>query len=72
MESRMLNSTAVQMLLTEKPSINLSAKRIIKALIISKNKPKVTMVIGKVNMTSIGLTNKFKIERTKATIIAVR
>ncbi len=72
MESKILNSTAVQILLTENPSINLSAKRIINAFTISKNKPSVIIVIGKVNMTNIGLTNRFKIERTKATIIAVK
>lgn len=59
------------MLLTEKPSINLSANKIIKALITSKNNPKVTMVIGKVKMTKIGFTNRFKTDSTTATIIAV-
>lgn len=59
------------MLLTEKPSINLSAKRIITALITNKNNPKVIIVIGKVRIIKIGLIIKFKIDKTTATIIAV-
>ena len=39
------------------------------ALIINKNRPKVSMVIGKVNKTRIGFTIKFKILRTRATKI---
>ncbi len=59
------------MLLTEKPSINLSANKIISALIISKNKPNVTIVIGKVKITKMGFTNRFNTDKTTATIIAV-
>lgn len=62
---------AIQILLTEKPSINLSANRIISALITNKNNPKVIIVIGKVNITNIGLTIRFRIDKTTATIIAV-
>lgn len=67
----MLNKMAVQMLFTAKPSINLSARRMIKALIINKNSPKVTMVMGKVKITKMGFTNRFKTASTMATIMAV-
>lgn len=71
MESKILNNTAIQILLTENPSIKLSANKMIKALIINKNKPNVTMVIGKVKITNMGFTNKFRTDKTIATIIAV-
>jgi hypothetical protein len=70
MDSRILKSTAVQIPFTAKPSINLSASRIINALIISKNNPNVKTVIGSVRIISIGLTKRFNIESTIATIIA--
>ncbi len=72
MDKSILNNIAIQILLTENPSINLSANKIIRALITNRNKPKVIMVIGKVKMTKTGLTNKFNIDRTTATIMAVR
>jgi hypothetical protein len=59
------------MLETSKPDIRLSAKRIIMALMINRKRPKVKMVIGRVNITNIGFTIKFKRLRTIATIIAV-
>ena len=71
MDKRILNNIAIQILLTENPSINLSANKIIRALITNRNKPNVKMVIGSVRITNIGLTNKFKIDKTTATIIAV-
>lgn len=71
MDKRILNNIATQILLTENPSINLSANNMIKALITNKNKPNVIIVIGNVKITKIGLTNKFKIDKTIATIIAV-
>lgn len=71
MESRILNNMAIQILLTEKPLINLSANKIINAFIISRNKPKVTTVMGKVNTTSIGFTKRFSTDNTTATIMAV-
>ncbi len=40
------------------------------ALIINKNNPKVTIVMGKVKMTSIGLTSNRNKAMTIATIIA--
>ncbi len=66
-----LNSIADQKLVTLKPSIKLSAKNMIIALITNKNRPKVRMVTGKVNITNIGFTIKFNKLRTIATIIAV-
>jgi len=41
------------------------------AFIISKNSPKITMVTGRVKITSIGLTIKLSKLKTMATIIAV-
>ncbi|GAA4971668.1 hypothetical protein GCM10023315_22210 [Algibacter aquimarinus] len=71
MESKTLKSIAHQNVLTEKPSINLSAKRIINAFITNRNKPNVTIVMGNVKMTKIGLTKRFNKDKTTATIIAV-
>jgi len=67
----MLKSIAVQILLTEKPSIKLLASNIIKAFITNKKRPKVKTVIGSVKMTKIGFTNKFSNDNITATIIAV-
>lgn len=71
-DNRMLKSKAIQILLTEKPGINLSANKIINALMTNKNKPNVTIVIGKVKMTKIGFTSKFNIDNTAATTMAVK
>ena len=71
MDKRMLNSKAVQKLLTVNPLMNLSAKRIMQALITSKNKPKVTMVIGNVRMIKMGFKMAFRNAKTAATIMAV-
>lgn len=70
MDNKILKRMAVHILLTKKPSNNLSVKRIIKAFIMSKNSPNVRMVIGNVKITRIGLTNRFKTDSTTATIIA--
>lgn len=67
----MPNSKAVQKLLTLNPSINLSARRMIKALITNKNNPNVRMVIGKVRIIKMGFKMAFKNANTAATIIAV-
>jgi len=48
---------------TLKPSISLSANKIIKALTTNKNSPKVSIVTGNVSMTNMGLTNTFRQER---------
>ena len=69
--SKRLNSSAHQIESTVKPVINLSANNMIRALIISKNKPRVNMVMGRVRIIIIGLTIKFKRPNTMATIIAV-
>lgn len=70
MDNRILNSNAVQKLDTPKPSINLSANKMIPAFITKRKSPKVIIVIGNVKMTKIGFTNKLRIESTTATIMA--
>ena len=70
-DNRILNSMAVQILLTEKPSIKLPANKIINAFIISKNNPKVNTVIGSVKITKIGFIKRFNNDKTTDTIIAV-
>ena len=66
----MLKSKAAKNPETAKPSTNLSAIKIIIALITKMNKPKVTNVAGKVKKISTGLTTMFNIAITVATIIA--
>jgi hypothetical protein len=70
-DNNRLKINAHQILLTEKPSISLSASRMIIAFIISKKRPKVTMVTGSVKITKIGFTKKLSKLRTTATITAV-
>ena len=65
-----LNSKAVQKPLTAKPLMKFAAKRMITALITKRNKPKVTMVIGKVNRTKTGFTNASNTANTTARIMA--
>ena len=69
-DSKTLNNKAQKKFLTVKLSTNLSANKIIQALITNRNKPKVTMVAGKVKNTKSGRTNIFSSEITIATIIA--
>ena len=69
-DSKTLNNNADQKPDTAKPSTNLSANKIIHALITNRNKPKVTMVAGNVKKTKSGRTNMFNNEITTATIIA--
>jgi hypothetical protein len=52
------------------PSVNLSAKRIINALITNENNPKVRMVIGKESKDKIGLTIRLRKPKTMAKIMA--
>lgn len=68
----MLNNTAHQKPPTSKPGTTAPAKSIRSALITIKNNPKENTVIGRVNMTNIGLTEKFSKPKTTATAIAVR
>tara|TARA_R110002020_G_scaffold23587_3_gene78465 strand:+ start:37138 stop:37419 length:282 start_codon:yes stop_codon:yes gene_type:complete len=70
-ESNKLKIKAHQMLLTSKPGIRLSAKRMIMAFTINRKSPKVTMVMGRVRMTKIGFTIKLRRLSTMATKIAV-
>ncbi len=71
MDRSMLNIIADHKLLTEKPSINLSANNMINAFIIIRNRPNVTIVIGKVKMINMGFITRFNRDNTTATIIAV-
>lgn len=66
-----LKSNAVQKESTTNPPTIFVHSNIIKALITNRNKPKVTMVKGKVSNTIIGFINIFSNPRTKATIIDV-
>lgn len=66
-DSIMLKKKAVQKPLTEKPGTISLANKIIAALMISKNKPRVKMVIGIVSITSTGFRMEFKTESTIAT-----
>ncbi len=70
MDSKILKKNAAKKPDTAKPSTNLSAKRIIIALITNKNNPNVTMVAGNVKKIKRGLTKRFNKEITMATIIA--
>lgn len=67
----MLNNKAVQKLLTLNPLINLSANKIIQALITNKNRPNVIIVTGNVRIIKMGFTIAFSSPNTTATIIAV-
>ena len=69
-DSNKLKSNAYQNPATAKPSINLSANKIIIALITNRNKPKVIIVMGNVNIMINGLTKIRKRPNTIATIIA--
>lgn len=70
-DSKILKNNAVKKPETAKPLTNLSANKIIIALITNKNKPKVIMVAGSVKNIKSGLTNIFNNAITMATIIAV-
>ena len=70
-DNKRLKSMAHKTPSTLNPSIRLSANKMIIALIIKRKRPKVKMVTGKVSMTRIGFTMKFKRLSTIATIIAV-
>ena len=70
-DNSILNSIAVHILLTEKPSIKFPANKMIKAFITNKNSPNVNTVMGSVKMTNMGLTNRFNKAKTTDTIIAV-
>lgn len=70
MDSKTLKNSAEKKPETANPSINLSANKIIIALITNKNKPKVTIVAGNVKNIKSGFTNMFSKEITIATVIA--
>ena len=56
---------------TLKPSINLSANKIISALITKRKSPNVITVIGKVSKTKIGFITAFRHAKTRAKMMAV-
>ena len=66
----MLKNNAAKNPETAKPDTNLSAIKIIIALITKINKPKVTNVAGNVKKINKGLTTIFNSAITMATIIA--
>ena len=70
-DSKRLKIKAHQMLPTAKPSISLSANKIIMALMNKRKRPKVTMVTGRVKITRTGFTRRFNKLSTMATITAV-
>lgn len=63
---------AVQIPSTLKPSMSLSAKRMISAFITNKNNPREMMVTGNVKMMRSGFTKTFRIDKTTATNSDVR
>ena len=67
----MLNNNAQNILVTVKPLIKYPAINIITALIINRNKPRVTIVSGIVKKINKGRTNVFRKPSTIATMIAV-
>lgn len=67
----MLKNSAVQNESTLNPPTIPSHNKMIKAFIANKNKPKVTIVIGRVKITKMGLINILSNPRTTATIKAV-
>lgn len=66
-----LNNIAVKKELIRKPSTNFAQIIIIPPLITNKNRPSVSIVAGKDNITKIGLTNILSNPSTDATITAV-
>ena len=71
MDNIRLKNSAVQKESTLKPPTILVHNNIIIALMTNRNKPKVTMVNGRVNITNIGLIKILSNPRTTATIKAV-
>ena len=65
-ERTMLKRRAVQKPSVWNPSTSLSARRMISALITSRNIPSVIMVIGSVSNTSKGFINVLRMARTMA------
>src|SRR4051794_28721775 len=70
-DSKILNQKAAHQFCTLKPCTNEAANLIIIVLIISKNSPNVSTVMGMVNIINIGLTNVFSNASTSAITIAV-
>ena len=70
-DKSILNKTAVKKLETAKPSISLSARRIIIAFITNRKSPKVIIVTGKVKRIKNGFIRRFNTDKTTATINAL-
>lgn len=70
-ETMRLKMRAVNQLLTEKPEIRSSTKRMMRILITSRNNPNVNTVIGMVSKISKGLIKVFSNPSTNATRSAV-
>ena len=70
-DNNILKRRAVQNPETENPLIHLLANKINAALITNKNKPKVSIVAGKVKTTKIGFNIEKSNPITNATQIAV-
>ncbi len=71
-DSARLKANAHQNPSTSKPGTSPLTNMIIKVLITNRNKPKVTIVMGMVSKTRIGLSNIFTIAKTPATTSAVK
>ena len=69
-DKRRLNSNAQRKPSMRMPSINLSASKIISALITKRKRPSVITVIGRVKITSNGLINRLSSPRTRANMSA--
>lgn len=67
-----LKMKAVRKESTRKPGTRLEAKSTRRVLMTRINKPKVTMVMGRVRKTRMGLTMAFKMPKTTATTKAVK
>jgi len=70
-DNKILNKSAHQNPSTVNPSTNLLPRRMITAFITSRKSPRVRIVMGSVNKTSIGFNNVLRMANTIARTIAV-
>ena len=71
-DSKRLNKSAQPKPLTRNPLTKFPASRTMAALMTKRNRPKVKIVIGKVRMTRMGLSKKFRIASTRENLIAIQ
>ena len=71
MLSKIENTNATPKFLTENPSTSFSVRRMMRALITSRNKPRVIIVNGNVKSTRRGLIIELRNASTHATMSAV-